>query len=226
MSEPEEEDRDDRVLAGEYALGLLRPDEARAFEARLAGEPALRALYAGWAEDFVALTDDIPGTAPSPRVWRSVEAELFPATRPRRRLVGLLGYLLGGVAAALVAFLVMTQLELNEPAPSLRAEIAAEDQSLVIRAAYLARSNELVVDREQGGARPGRALELWLIEGDNPPVSLGVLSDTEATVLQVDAAVAAALPGGVLAVSDEPPGGSPTGQPTGDVLATGQVEET
>ena len=77
-----------------------------------------------------------------------------------------------------------------------------------------------------GGARPGRALELWLIEGDDPPVSLGVLPDTEATVLQVDAAVAAALPGGVLAVSDEPPGGSPTGQPTGDVLATGQVEET
>jgi anti-sigma-K factor RskA len=30
----------------------------------------------------------------------------------------------------------------------------------------------------------------------------------------------------VLAVSDEPPGGSPTGAPTGPVLATGQMHST
>ena len=33
----------------------------------------------------------------------------------------------------------------------------------------------------------------------------------------------ASLAGGVLAISDEPDGGSPTGLPTGAVLATGQV---
>jgi len=32
--------------------------------------------------------------------------------------------------------------------------------------------------------------------------------------------------GAVLAISDEPEGGSPTGAPTGDVLAVGPVQES
>ena len=36
-------------------------------------------------------------------------------------------------------------------------------------------------------------------------------------------ALRAALEGAVLAISDEPTGGSPTGAPTGDVLALGEI---
>jgi anti-sigma-K factor RskA len=39
-------------------------------------------------------------------------------------------------------------------------------------------------------------------------------------VFEVPAAIAALMRGGILAVSDEPEGGSPTGAPTGDILAT------
>ena len=65
------------------------------------------------------------------------------------------------------------------------------------------------------------AFELWGIAG-GPPRPLGLLP------LQPGGAVtlrAAHLPppGGVLAVSFEPPGGSPTGSPTGPVLYQGKV---
>jgi anti-sigma-K factor RskA len=64
---------------------------------------------------------------------------------------------------------------------------------------------------------------LWLIAGNNAPVSLGVLPDAGAVTLMVAEALAVQLAGGTLAISDEPDGGSPTGAPTGAVLATATV---
>ena len=62
----------DKILAGEYVLGLLSIEENTQFEARLETEPHLRRYYADWLEDFVTLTDDIGEvcllyTSPSPR---------------------------------------------------------------------------------------------------------------------------------------------------------------
>jgi anti-sigma-K factor RskA len=65
-------------------------------------------------------------------------------------------------------------------------------------------------------------LELWLIAQDGVPVSLGLLAAGGETVLVPPADLAAQLPGATLAVSAEPPGGSPTGSPT-RVLGAGPV---
>ncbi len=216
---------DDQALAAEYALGLLSAEEAAAFEARLASEPALRQAYAQWAEDFAALADDIPEEAPPARVQKKLQVRLFADARPARRSwfdrfgPGLL------VAGALVAALFLTVdlpgQGVTPPAnPVYTADIASEDGSLVVLAGYDAEAGELYVERVLGTARPERALELWLIAGDNPPVSLGVLPNDPAARLPVTPELVAALEGGILAISDEPPGGSPTGAPTGDVLAT------
>ena len=62
-----------------------------------------------------------------------------------------------------------------------------------------------------------------LIDGDAAPASLGVLPDDPHAVLEVAEGHRAAMPNATLAISDEPAGGSPTGLPTGDVLAAGQV---
>ena len=74
-----------------------------------------------------------------------------------------------------------------------------------------------------GAPAPDRDFELWLIDGDAPPVSLGVLPFTAKPVIAVGESLRDKLPTGVLAISDEPKGGSPTGLPTGPVLATGKV---
>lgn len=213
-------DGGDDALAAEYALGLLDAEAARAFEARLAREPDLRAAYARWAEHFAGLTDGIAPVAPPAHLRRRVLG-IAP-----RRPVWRRGWAwaAGAVAAALLVWINAGAPFLPDAEPEFVAEIAAEDRALVLAAAYDADTSQLVVDRQSGQAASGRVLELWLIAGDAAPVSLGVLPDDPRAEIAVPQALRDLLAAGaILAVSDEPPGGSPTGQPTGAVLAVGQI---
>ncbi len=229
--QPPYDDEDDRVLAGEYALGLMDAGAAEAFEARLVAEPELRALYAAWAEDLAGLTDEIEEVAPPPALQGRIEAQIFGGTAVRRPFAGLrgLGWLVGGaVAAALALYVTLNAGLLGQGpvlpgAPDYTAQVAAEDGSLLVLASYDEDGGTLSIERRAGTAPEGRVLELWLIAGQDAPVSLGVLPDQDAARLEVDPAIGARMAGGVLAISDEPPGGSPTGAPTGSVLATGSV---
>jgi anti-sigma-K factor RskA len=71
-----------------------------------------------------------------------------------------------------------------------------------------------------------RVLELWSVPPDGAPRSLGLISSAGATVVTRDRLPATLLKGGTaaLAVSLEPPGGSPTGVPTGPVLYAGRLQ--
>jgi anti-sigma-K factor RskA len=230
MSDQDQPERDDSVLAGEYTLGLLSADEVAAFEARLNREPDLRVLYAEWAEDLTAMTDDIAPEAPPARVWRGIEADVYGTTArtPWYRRVMLWG---GGITAAAALVLAVGYGGLFDRAPlppvdaPYAAELAAEDRGLVVQALYDDATGRLFVEREAGSAAPGRALELWLIAGEDAPVSLGVLPDDVRAVLAVPDTLRDRFAGSALAISDEPEGGSPTGAPTGDILAVGQVRD-
>ncbi len=67
----------------------------------------------------------------------------------------------------------------------------------------------------------GHALELWRVPQEGPPQSLGLIklarpfTTTKAAFKLSD----------TLAVSVEPPGGSPTGAPTGQIFLTGPLVE-
>ncbi|WP_377512998.1 anti-sigma factor domain-containing protein [Octadecabacter sp. R77987] len=218
------EQEEGRALAAEYALGLLDSAEARAFEDALATDPDLRDEYANWATTFAAMTNDIAAVAPPASAKVAIDAVLFGKPRSVWQRIGLMPALLGATAAALILFVVVNLgLLAPAPTPTYVAEIAAEDQSLIVTAAFDETSRTLSVSRAAGSARDGRALELWLIAGENAPVSLGVLPDDPNASLTVPADLVAALNGGVLAISDEPLGGSPTGAPTGVVLAVGPL---
>ncbi|UWQ21068.1 anti-sigma factor domain-containing protein [Jannaschia sp. W003] len=213
---------DDRALVGEYVLGLLEPAVARAVEDRLAAEPALRAERAAWEEALLPVAE-APEAAPPRALRRRVEAAVFPEeARARRRAPWGLAALLGAPAAAAV---LLAAFFFAEPAPvpfvpTHAASLAAEDGSLALEARADGRRLEVVLAR--GAAPEGRDLEIWLIAGGAAPVSLGVVGGDGT----LRAAVPGALtPGAVLAASEEPPGGSPTGAPTGAVLALGTVTQ-
>lgn len=217
------DDDDPVLLAGEYALGVLAPEAMRAIAARLAGDPLLRGEVARWQNDLSALADSVPEAAPPPGALGRIEARLFPEARQSLwRRLGILPALTGALVAA-VLLLLVTNLGLLQGEAPVAARIAAADGSLVIAALWEADAGRLVLTPEAGAAPPGRVLELWLIAGDAAPVSLGLLSDAGATEITPAPAHAALMPGAVLAVSEEPPGGSPTGAPTGAVMATGQM---
>jgi anti-sigma-K factor RskA len=66
---------------------------------------------------------------------------------------------------------------------------------------------------------PGKAYELWALPRGGQPVSLGVLPAGGTQERTLNAAQRAALlAADKVAVSVEPPGGSPTGSPTGPVI--------
>jgi anti-sigma-K factor RskA len=70
----------------------------------------------------------------------------------------------------------------------------------------------------------GRAPELWLIPAGGKPISLGMIARDKPVTLALDPALLAQLgPTAALAVSVEPIGGSPTGQPTGPVIGKGAI---
>ncbi|MBY5972174.1 anti-sigma factor [Ferrimonas balearica] len=229
----------DLLRAAEYVLGLLEPAEAEAFEARLATDPALRALTAAWADDLVAITDAIPEAQVPDHVWQALQARLWPAAQaeggaiPRswRGFIASLGLgelVVGTVAAALLAFVAWEfgwmQPDPDLAAPEYVAEIGEATGPVRFAAGYDTDSETLVLERLAGAAAAGRSLELWLIAGDAAPVSVAVWpegADRQEVVLP--SGLAARVPEAVLAVSDEPAGGSPTGLPTGAVLATGAV---
>ena len=79
--------------------------------------------------------------------------------------------------------------------------------------------DKLTITRVSGpAAAPDRSHELWIIAGDNPPVSLGVLPDDQGVI-----SLPGAGPGEVLAITEEQAGGSPDGKPHGPIVAAGTL---
>ena len=213
---------DDAATAAEHVLGLLPEGERAAFEARLSAEAALRALVARWEEDLAAVALDLPEEAPPPHVRRAIERRLFPGRARRRRWGAWLGGLAAAAAIAVAVFVGLGR----QDAPSLiPVEIAAADGSLVFDVSIEPVSHTFTVERVEGGATPDRVQELWLVAEGRAPISLGLVSEDGRLVTSVSDAIAAFARGSTLAVSDEPQGGSPTGNPTGEVLATGVIPE-
>ncbi|MCR8549768.1 anti-sigma factor [Salipiger sp. P9] len=226
MSGPEETDLPGgwEAAAAEYVLGLLPEAEAAAFEARLAQDRDLRQDVEAWEEYFATLTDPIAEVAPPPQVLRRTEAQLFGRKR-RPVWEQLLPYLLGAVAAAVIAWAVsFSGLLDTRDAPHLYADLETPSRGLVMLAHYAPDSGTFMVRRDAGDYPEGRSLEIWLIaEGAGAPVSLGLVDREGLTEIPVPRAIARQLTGAAVAISEEPEGGSPTGQPTGPVLALGQM---
>ena len=69
-----------------------------------------------------------------------------------------------------------------------------------------------------------KSMELWLIPPGDKPHSLGLIDPNRPVTIKVPKDLLRAVSNeAVLAVSLEPLGGSPTGQPTGPVIANGKL---
>jgi len=228
MTQTGDHNEDDIILVGEYALHLLDAQSRLAFEKRLLDDARLRQLLREWDEGLVSLADDIAPVVPPPRLKGAIETRLFKARAKPGFSLGMLfgrrGTALGFVALIAIGILFGSGLLDPPKGPTYIAEIAARDRALVVEARFDPLAGEIGITRIAGAAVQGRVLELWLIaEGAAAPVSLGVLPASELAVISVPETLRTAMIGGTLAISDEPVGGSPTGAPTGAVLAVGAV---
>jgi anti-sigma-K factor RskA len=205
----------DDALAAEYVLGVLDLAERAEAEARLRRDADFAALVSAWETHLAGLNDGFD-PVPAPDLLPAIEARLFPVATPAKRRFGLgFGWLSGAALAAVLALALIATLV--PPQPDLVARLSTTDNRLSYE---VTRSGEqLQIARVAGGpAAAGQVHELWIIAPGANPVSLGLLQD-EALVIDYPVPPA----GFVFAVSVEPAGGSPTGQPTGPVILTAEV---
>jgi anti-sigma-K factor RskA len=222
MSDSLTPDEDFQALAAEYVLGLLdAPARARA-AALLIRDAAFAAAVRDWEGRLLPLADTLAPAAPSARVWAGIAAGIAAATaRPALwqslkfwRFAGLGG---GFAAAALAVALVLVTLP--RPAPAVAALATAQGGVFLAQAA----GGNLTIAPSNISVPAGRAAELWMILPGAAPKPLGLLAaDHSVTVAMPNVPVAAVE----LAVSLEPPGGSPTGLPTGPVIAAAKFLPT
>lgn len=217
------------ILAGEYVLGLLRGEDCLRFERDLARDPALGAHVLAWERRFAPLSAAAaPTSSPSPRVWRRL-AERVTRQTPRRPTRELRFWQIMAVAAGLSVIVLGTLLSSGlETSTPVHVALLADGQAQPVLFVSAATGGGPVRVRllRQPETPKDRTLELWLLPGgDGAPRSLGILSNDGPSLLQLTEEQLRAFAGAAgLAVSVEPPGGSPTGAPTGPVVFTGKVQ--
>ena len=249
MPDPPHDEAD--LMAAEYVLGVLDAAGLRQARRRLRVEPAFVHQVDAWERALVPwLADLAPVAAPAdawPRIRRALGLAAGDRTpEPPKRPAGApgagpwRGLALGGFALAAACALALVAVLRRPPEvapapppvvrtevvqPDMVASIAADDGRAMLVAGIDSRSGAMVLSPAGDMDVPaGRAAELWVIPAGGAPRSLGVIVPGRTQRMTVaDDARALFSAGAVLAVSIEPAGGSPSGQPTGPVVAKGEM---
>lgn len=243
----------EELIAAEYVLGLLDAEARRDAQARLQRDDAFAARVEAWEAYFSPWLQAIaPVDAPTP-LWPSIQRALWshelpvhnaPAGDVRLSLWNRLSFwrgLAGGgfavAAASLVALVVGLRQLPPATTPALQpvvttAQPAAAPMVVSLRHDDGTMAYTATVDPDTGVItlipafmpEDQRVPELWMIDSTGTPHSLGVVGrDHAMRVLMPKQFLSQTKPDTVFAVSMEPAGGSPTGQPTGPVVAKGSL---
>lgn len=229
------------LLAAEYVLGLSDLSARRTAEARIARDPGFAARVRAWEARLAPFDDAFEPVTPPARVRERVRTALFDEAPPPvrgglwRSLTLWRGAALAS-ATALIALAVVTAhprlpgLETVWPGATERqadlVAVLSETQAAPkFLAVYRPGENAVQVTPAEPIAPIEGDYELWVVGVDEAPRSLGLLrADGDGRYPLPRDIDAARLPEASLAVSVEPSGGSPTGAPTGPVVAIGALQ--
>lgn len=169
------------ALAREYVLGTLAGGARRRFETLLRRSPDAARAVARWQERTAHLAAGAPPLAPSPALWRSLEARLFaPAAHPARRpWWGWLGAAsVGALACALVLRLALPAFEAppGDLPPAYVGLLADAQGQPVVLAGATRHGTRLSVKLLRAlEVPPGRVARLWALPALGAPLPLGVI---------------------------------------------------
>jgi anti-sigma-K factor RskA len=221
----------DKLVAAEYVLGVLSLADRRRAQQRLTHDQAFAEEVAFWEERLGAFADAVVPVAPPDGVWtRLARAIRAPDPSTAREslwqsLIFWRSFAIGSAALAAASIGALTFVEISPAprAPMLATLGTSSGQPTFVAAVNAGGTNLLVVPAALLASDP-RAMELWLIPAGDKPHSLGLIEPGRLVRLDVPRDLVARIGAdAALAVSMEPPGGSPTGQPTGPVIASGKL---
>ncbi len=226
------------ALAAQYVAGTLRGPARRRFESLLAAHPALRRAVADWQAALMPLTAVVADMPPPADTWPAIARRLWPDAAPSaapalpwwrgltfwRATSGLAGVAALGMALLLAnprpelppVLLVLQGTEAGGPTmASIVASVSGDGRALVTR------------PLQPVALAADKVLELWAVPPEGAPRSLGLISPAGVTVIRRNRLPTTLLDQrrtAAMAVSIEPPGGSPTGAPTGPVVFAGKLQ--
>ena len=213
-------------LASAFVLGVLRHRARRRFERLCRRDAAARSARQRWEDRLLPLALALPAVEPSRSCWVAIEKQLFPAVRSSHQR----WWQMAAAAAVVGVLLLVGRLTIWSPpqwqAMAVLAPASAQPLWRVERTADFAQISIVTVGKVELAS--DKNYELWILPGGGRnPVSLGMLpraghlhrqlSDSQRTLLAAAAQVA---------VSFEPPGGSPTGLPTGPVVIVAPIAKS
>lgn len=209
------------LMSGVYVLGTTTLRVRRRFERLMARDPVVRQAHDRWQARLEGLAGWAPLVRPDPRTLPALLARvqggplarIAPRARafPRALAAALLGACL---ALGWVLYQVNQQ-------PALTAHMDdAQGRGLWNFAAPADASRLEVTVLRQGLIPADRAFEIWALpDGGGKVVSLGLVPSTRDAVLTLTDTQRRALRAATrIAITLEPPGGSPTGVATGPIL--------
>lgn len=233
-------DADRDALAAEYVLGTLGAYEAAQAAQAMASDPVLAATVADWERRLAPLDGLVQPEAPPDGLWQRIERRIQPGrnaaaveqVRPAARSPWptrlLAGWALGATAAAGVLGAVVA----GRPAGAPVMTVLLTDRTQAAWTATVGPDGALQLAAfppVAGAAGPpgaaDRVLQVWALpQGATMPTSLALLP-----VDQRSASIAAPalrpVPGMLIEISLEPPGGSLLGRPSGPVLFIGRLSQ-
>ncbi len=221
----------DRVLVGEFVLGLLVAAEHELMARRIAADPALTAEMALWQSRLSSLDEQFVETPPPARIWPALERRLFPGAAAVQGggFWNSLAVWRSVAAAALAVAIVAIGYNVLVPrvpltGKELIAAIEQEGSGVRFVAFYDENSGTVRLAALSGEAVPQKDYELWAIKGANAPQSMGVIPVNARSDITLSSRIKQGFgEGTILAVTLEPKGGSPSGAPTGPVVAKGSA---
>jgi anti-sigma-K factor RskA len=221
----------DEILAGEYVLGVLSSSARRLVEQRMAQDARFARIVQRWQADLSSFNSDYDEQIPPSALFAQIERRLFGQVEQRSR-VGLwhsavfwrsLSFVTSAVAIVALIYST-TSIPGRQQATPLVAELSAPGGSINLLASYDMASGRLRMTPVAAGRPEEKSLELWLVPESGSPLSLGVLQPGIEGEMLVPADMRGRIgEGSTLAVTLEPFGGSPTGQATGPIVASGSA---
>ncbi len=223
----------DEVIAGEYVLGVLSAEARQRVERRMTSDRPFALLVERWQSDLSLFNEDYGEATPGAAVFARIEGRLFGA-QPRPAVNGLwnaAGFWrwvsVGTSAVAIGALVYASGLHQSSmPRGAVVAQLSARDNPVGLLASFDVSSGRLRIVPVAAGEAQQKSLQLWFVPGNGNPRSLGVFQANADGELLIPADLRQTIgAGAMLAVSLEPFGGSPTGLPTGPIVASGTARQ-
>ncbi|GGY82748.1 DNA-directed RNA polymerase sigma-70 factor [Cellvibrio zantedeschiae] len=226
------------ALAAEYVLGTLHGRARIRFQALLMQHRGLRHVLWQWESRLNTLGASLPAVEPRPELWQKIQQQLgfnqteLPANviripqapisvtiKPNRTWQWLTG---AATAAALVLTIFLVQTPSTPDRVATQIAVVQSEKAEALWSIELGKNELSIVATDNFKALPDQDYELWMVAADGrPPVSLGLLPKQGKLTLPRKA-ILDQVKIAALAVSQEPLGGSPNGQPT-KVLYVAQI---